>query len=203
MGMSVDGDYESDDVIRKSLNIMTDPGTDAKIAQKINKSPTIKEIFDASFARSNAHVDLYASIEKYLILMSKMSTDKRGQINELKKKHETSYRQSAELTSQIGKNRLLASIAALPPSLLGLSPNRLDGIVGKQLSENVIPGLGAMWTSGKESSKIRADAVQGLALNEYSQETSNTQSEANNKGELTRIIADQGAALKEGARGGG
>jgi hypothetical protein len=201
MGITVDGlDYERDSTIREP-KIPTDAAVDERTAQKINRSPTIRELFDASFERSSASVDLQASIIKYLTLMSKMSTDKREQITELKKKHEASYKKSAELTSQIGNNRFMAAMAALPPALLGLSPNRLDGIVGEQLSRNVVPGLGAMWTSGKEASQVKANAVQALALQEYSQETSTTQSEANNRGELTRIIADQGDALKKGAGG--
>lgn len=167
-------------------------------ARKVNT--TLMEMFEHSLNRKDAQVDLKTSVINYLQLMGKMATDKRKDIEKEKRTYSETNQLSAGLIRNIARDRLFGAAGASACAILGIGPTPLYQIAGKQLSESIVPGFTGMWTAGQEANKARADSTGALALQELNNQTSQSQSDANSKEAVARLIAEDGEAKKRAAQ---
>lgn len=194
-GIRIDGDLE----VAPSSAIALPAETEVdETARKVNK--TVSEMFYQSLEQPDAHADLKASVIRYLQLMGKMATDKRKDIEKEKQAYQGANRSSADLIRSVARDRLFGALGSSACAALGVGPTPLWQIAGKQLSESVGPGLTSMWTSAGEAQKARADSASALALQELNNQTSQSQSDANSKEAVARLIAEQSEAVKRAAQ---
>jgi hypothetical protein len=141
-------------------------------------------------------------VAKILKQLSDIGEKDRKQIDEMKKKYETTYKQSAGLVKDIAWNDMLFSGFALIPLVLSFSPNQFDKDMGGRLAADFVPGLGRMYNSGSQADMRKADALAQLLMQEYGAKTSKSSSEGNNKQEITNMLDKAVSALKDAARAG-
>lgn len=165
---------------------------------------TLAQLQEVLLEQPNYLNEIRVTIAKILVQMNRISEKDRTQIDEMKKKYETAYKNSAGLTRQIAWNGLVFSGIALIPLVLHAAPgaDAFDREMANAFASQVIPGGGRMWNAAHEADQKKADSLANLLLQEYSAKTAKGSSESSSKQELIGILDKAVSALKEAARAG-
>ncbi len=162
----------------------------------------LQEIMKALSEQPNYLNELRETVALILAQISRISEKDKAQIDELKRSYTKTYETSAGLTQQIAWNGLIWSGFALVPLLLLTSGNPLDRDVGTACAREFVPKLGEMWNSHLPAQKARADGYGAVLNQEWSAKSGKTQSDGNNKDQITNLLSTAMNTLKEAARSG-
>ncbi|HSX10920.1 MAG TPA: hypothetical protein VLF94_04305 [Chlamydiales bacterium] len=205
--MAIDGIDELEVGVKNTFS--TPANEDSKVALNrrgdeagIRKTMSLSEQFFSTLSQPNARQTLRDTITETKKTMRAISTDGRSEINKLKKEYQGTYQLSGRLGKELANNSLAYSIVGFATSALGLTGNSFDKFVGDGLS-NTVPHFGKWMGSNKEEEMAKANALNGLLLQEYSQKTSQATSEANSLRELDDVVTQSNDDVKQASRSGG